>query len=82
MLLQEDEFFCSCCMRVSTIGDLKRSDSAKDSWTPHPWASCAAVGNWQSLSTSGSVERFALLLSRCIFLFLLMLVLMSIADVC
>ena len=81
MLLQEDEFFCSCCMRVSTIGDLKRSDSAKDSWTPHPWASCAAVGNWQSLSTSGSVERFALLPSRWIFLILLMLVLMSIADV-
>jgi hypothetical protein len=38
------------------------------------------MGNWQSLSTSGSLERFALLPSRWIFLILLMLVVMLIAD--
>jgi hypothetical protein len=43
---------------VSSIGDIKRSESAKGEWIPHPMLSCAAAGTWQALSTSGSVERF------------------------
>jgi hypothetical protein len=56
-MLQEDEFICGCCARLSTIGDLKRSGAASDSFIPHPWSSCAAATNWHALSTSGSVER-------------------------